>query len=211
MPMPPAQAAPLAAFEPMLLCDRKTLPRTGQWHYELKYDGYRALAGTSPAALRTRNGADASRWFAEVVQSLKALPRGAHVLDGEVVVLDEYGRPDFDRLHRRARRRGYQPGDDLVVYCVFDLLVYRGRDLRAEPIEVRREKLQQLLAEPPRGMLCVGTVDDGHWLYQQAVALQLEGIVAKRAHSPYVGGRSSDWLKIKRPGAIPPGRFHRAI
>ncbi|MNS80895.1 ATP-dependent DNA ligase [compost metagenome] len=98
----------------------------------------------------------------------------------------------------------------MVTYCAFDLLAYRGRDLRAEPIERRKARLQQLLASTTTGILYVSSVDDGAWLYAQALALQLEGVVAKRAGSAYSGGRSPDWLKIKRPHAIPPGRFRRA-
>ncbi|MGH6627707.1 MAG: hypothetical protein ACRECD_14410 [Burkholderiaceae bacterium] len=193
----------------MLMVDRKRLPIAGHWHYEVKYDGYRVLAGTAPRALKTRNGSDATTWFPELTTALATLPAGAHILDGEVCVLDDIGRSDFNRLHARALRRRWYPGADPVVYCAFDLLVYRGRDIRGDPIEARKRRLAQLLAGKPDGILLVQSEEDGAWLYQCALDLHLEGIVAKRAGSQYLAGRSPYWLKIKRPGAVLAGRFHR--
>ncbi|MGY8527586.1 ATP-dependent DNA ligase [Paracidovorax citrulli] len=195
----------------MLLSERKSLPTTGQWHYEIKYDGYRMLASTAVPALRTRGGADATRWFPEILLAIGTLPQGDFVLDGEVCILDTHGRSDFDALHDRARRRGWRPGDREAVYCVFDLLSDGGEDIRHHPIEQRKARLAELIGDRDRGLLYVDHMDDGAVLFQFALAAQLEGITAKRARSAYAGGRSADWLKIKRPGAIPPGRFHRAI
>lgn len=192
----------------MLAEPRRTLPRDGSWHYEIKFDGYRLLAATDPPALRVRQGATATTWFPELTAELAKLPAGT-ILDGEVCVLDDIGRSDFDRLHARALRRRWYAGADLVVLAAFDLLAHRGQDLRGEPIERRKALLQQLLAQTTTGILYVSSVEDGTWLYDQVLALQLEGVVAKRAGSAYTSGRSPDWLKIKRPGAIPPGRFRR--
>lgn len=102
------------------------------------------------------------------------------------------------------------PGSHHVAYCVFDLLVNGGRDIRGQPIEKRKAALRKILDCCPDTLLFVDWVEDGDWLYQQALALKLEGIVAKRAGSPYAAGkRSSDWVKVKRPGAIPAERFRR--
>lgn len=201
-------APDLASLKPMLAERRLALPRTGTWHYEIKFDGYRMLASTGTPALRLRQGGDATTWFPELAAELAKLPAGA-ILDGEVCVLDEIGRSDFDRLHARALRRRWYRGADLVVLCAFDLLAHRGRDLRAQPIEERKVQLQELLTNATTGLLYVSHVDDGPWLFDQVLALQLEGVVAKRAGSTYQPGRSPDWLKIKRPGAVPPGRFRR--
>ncbi|MFS8930930.1 hypothetical protein [Cupriavidus taiwanensis] len=202
-------AAPdLASFQPMLAERRTALPRAGNWHYEIKFDGYRMLASTGTPALQLRQGGDATAWFPELVAELAKLPAGA-ILDGEVCVLDDIGRSDFDRLHARALRRRWYRGADLVVLCAFDLLAHRGRDLRGQPIERRKAQLQQLLGTTTTGLLYVSHVDDGPWLFDQVLALRLEGVVAKRAGSVYTAGRSPDWLKIKRPGAVPPGRFRR--
>lgn len=132
------------------------------------------------------------------------------IFDGEVCVLDEHGRSDFELLHRRSARRGKPPGSHHVAYCVFDLLVNGGRDIRGQPIEKRKAALRKILDCCPDTLLFVDWVADGDWLYQQALALKLEGIVAKRAGSAYAAGkRSSDWVKVKRPGAVPAERFRR--
>lgn len=195
----------------MVLTPARHLPTGPGWHYEIKHDGYRMLAGTAPGGLKTRNGADATAWFPELVDSLKQLPAGAHILDGEVCVLDDIGRSDFNRLHARALHRGWHRGADPVVLCAFDLLMLAGRDIRMQPIEERRARLRTMLAGITHGLMFVDQVDDGAWLYDQVLALKLEGVVAKRAGSAYIAGRSGDWLKIKRPGAVPPGRFHREV
>jgi len=204
-------APTLDTLAPMLLAERKAVPRDAGWLCEIKYDGYRVLASTGPQPrLRSRNGADATTWFPEIIETLKALPPGL-ILDGEVCVLDEIGRSDFDRLHARARRRGWYEGADPVVYCAFDLIVGKGRDLRARAIEKRKAALASLFAAPLPGLLLVSAVtDDAAWLYRQALTLDLEGIVCKRIGSTYQDGiRSPDWIKVKRPGAVPPERFKR--
>ncbi|WP_249221234.1 hypothetical protein [Cupriavidus sp. KK10] len=204
---PPAPT--LDDLQPMLLTERKTLPREPGWHFEIKYDGYRMLATTGTPRLKSRNGADATAWFPELVTTLSALPAG-YILDGEVCVLDDIGRSDFERLHARARRRGWHKGAAHVAYCVFDLLVGKGKDFRGQPIERRKAALRKLLDEPPAGLLYVDSVEDGAWLYGHALTLGLEGVVGKRAGSLYQGGeRSRDWIKIKRPGAVPHQRFTR--
>ncbi|WP_434033609.1 hypothetical protein [Cupriavidus sp. a3] len=203
-------APTLADLRPMLLCERKTIPREPGWHFEIKYDGYRLLATTGGAPrLKSRNGANATTWFPELVDALTTLPAG-WILDGEVCVLDDIGKSDFERLHARARRKGWYRGADPVVYCVFDLLVGKGKDLRSLPLERRKADLRKLIGQSSPGMLFVDSVEDGAWLYGHALALGLEGVVGKRAGSTYQAGeRSADWVKIKRPGAVPPERFRR--
>lgn len=195
---------------PMLLTERKTIPRGGDWLYEIKYDGYRVLASTgSTARLKSRGGIDATSWFPEVAAAVADMPSGS-VLDGEVCVLDDLGRSNFDRLHARARRKGWYEGADLVVYCVFDVLVAMGRDFRPVALEKRKAMLAKLLRSHGGQVLHVTGVDDGDWLHRSALELKLEGVVGKRLGSPYRDGvRSVDWIKVKRPGAVPPERFKR--
>lgn len=185
------QKVDLSAFKPMLARSSATLPRAGVWHVSLKHDGYRLLASTGAPQLRLRGGGDATEWFPELVASLAPLP-AACVLDGEVVVLDDIGRSDFERLHRRALRRGWYEGADPVVYAVFDLLVDRGQDIRNSPIEERQARLAALVAGIKHGVLLVTSKDDGEWLWQQVLALKLEGVVAKRAGSRYTAGLSTN-------------------
>lgn len=116
---------------PMLLSEGKRPAPFGQvgWIFDIKYDGWRLLAGArdGKVQLATRNGVDATNWFPEVVQGLASLAGGPHILDGEVCVLDDLGRSDFNRLQDRAGRRRWFHGCDPVVFCAFDLLARDGR------------------------------------------------------------------------------------
>lgn len=131
-------------------------------------------------------------------------------------MLDDIGRTNFDALHARARRRRWTPGDESVTFCMFDLLVIEGRNVMKQPIEIRKALLAQFLSCAPAHILFSKHLssddveDPVSWLYAHAVELELEGVVAKRKGSVYSPGeRSPDWIKIKRPGATPPGRFQR--
>jgi bifunctional non-homologous end joining protein LigD len=207
----------LPQLKPMLLDERPFDLNAPGWAYEIKFDGYRLLAefGQGRCLLKTRNGANATTWFPEITRPLsniKLFPEGPYVVDGEVCVLDDHGRSDFDRLHDRARRRSWYAGCDPVTYCVFDILQANGVDLTQGAYLDRKERLQRLLTPPPPGILYVGHFEsDGEKIFQGAVLpLKLEGLVAKRIDSAYQPGvRASDWVKVKRKGAIPPERFKR--
>jgi bifunctional non-homologous end joining protein LigD len=176
-----------------------------EWIYEIKYDGYRAMAragGGHTTELRTKSGVDCTAWFPEIADLLTMLPGGPHVLDGEACVLDEIGRSDFERLQARARRRRWVTGADQVTLCAFDLLYLDGRSVMALPLTERKAMLQQLLA-PLKGLLVVvGDFPAEASLFDQVVlGAKLEGFVAKRLASPYAPGVvSPDWRKVKRPG-----------
>lgn len=210
-------ALELLAAGPMLLeeVSPRLAPTGNEWTAEIKYDGYRlfALVAEGRLMLRTRgrngNPADATRWYPEL-RGLTSLPSET-VLDGEVAVLDDIGRSDFESLHARSRRRKLSPGDRPVAYCAFDLLMLGGKDLRAWPLKRRKEALAELLSPPPDHVLFVQDLPGQvAALYSAALQLQLEGVVAKRLDSAYQSGaRSLDWVKVKRPGAVPPERFRR--
>jgi bifunctional non-homologous end joining protein LigD len=206
-------APALANLRPMLLCDAKR-PFSGPgWAFEVKYDGYRTLAewGAHGARLQSRRGTDVSRWFGEVTAALAAIGGRRCVIDGEVCVLNKQGiagDAEFRRLFRRQARRRWQPGDDTVVFCAFDVLVLNGRSIMHRPLLQRKWHLAKLLANVPYTLPVGEIVGDGIAMYTAAVQLQLEGIVAKKLDAPYQPGvRSRDWLKIKRPGAVPAERF----
>ena len=171
----------LRALTPMLLTEvAKPFTRAG-WTFELKYDGWRCLAEVRNGAVRlqSRRGFDLTRRWPGVVQSLSTIP-GHHIIDGEMCVLDDYGRSDFDRLHLR---------DTGKTYCVFDLLVHDGADIMSNPLAERKRRLAALIPSPLPSMLVVGTLDtEGEWLYEQALSLQLEGIVGKRLDSQLSAG-----------------------
>lgn len=174
------------------------------WMFELKLDGYRMLAAKTGPGVRllTRNGNDATRSFPELARAIKALPISDAVIDGEVVMHDPAGRPDFQRLQNRARlRRAVDvKGASLrrpATFYAFDLPGLCGHDLRGLPVERRKALLRDLL--PPAGPLRY--VNDfreqGEALYEQVVGLGLEGIVGKRLGSPYRKGRSDAWRKVR--------------
>ena len=208
-----------ADCEPML-AEHQDDPWAGpDWVFELKVDGYRALAGVeavtgkSPAgplvSLVYRRGHDAIGSFPDLLPALSALPPGV-VLDGEVAVLDERGVPSFQRLQRRALRT--RPHDLAAaaaelpaIYFAFDLLAAEGRDLRALPL-VERKRMLALLLEPEgppppwTGRLRrLDHVEGEHGpeLFKRASAAGLEGVVGKRAASPYMAGRHRDWRKLR--------------
>ena len=184
------------------------------WVFELKYDGFRMLAGhagdtgAGPGGVRLvyRSGKDATRLFPEIVRALSGLPAGGLVIDGEVVSLDAAGHPSFNQLQQRARRTreiDLQRAsiESPVTFFAFDLLALEGHDLRSLPLSERKALLRQVLSArgPESGPLRY--VDDvaerGEDLYRAVAELGLEGVVAKRADSPYRGGYTRDWLKIR--------------
>lgn len=175
--------------------------------YELKLDGVRILAdkhGDSVALrYRTRRAATAS--YPEIVRAVRSLGPQRLVLDGEIVTFDEQGRPNFQRLAPRIH--AVRPRDVLaararvpVSYLVFDLLQLGEHSLTELPLVERKALLMQLL--PGAGLLrALDHIEgDGRALYDLCRARELEGVVAKRARSPYRPGprRSTDWVKIKR-------------
>jgi len=206
----------LSELSPMLLDERIIDLSDPEWIAEIKHDGYRMLGqfGDGKPRLQTRNGADATKWFPEVAAALSTLGgHGRCVVDGEMCVLDELGRSDFDQLHERAQRRRWYPGAPEVVYCVFDLLVHAGKSVMGVDLIQRKALLSSLLTPPPPSMLYVGYFEEhADILFREAVLpLKLEGLVAKRRHSLYVpGARSLDWVKVKRKGAVNAQRFKRA-
>jgi bifunctional non-homologous end joining protein LigD len=173
------------------------------WLFELKLDGYRALAfRDSTSRLLSRNGNDLSVCFPEIMQTLQALPFDRLVVDGELVALDDGGRPNFQRLQQRAQLRRALDIRHAAVECpvtffAFDLLGFDEFDLRPLPLVDRKRLLQRVV--PPAGV--IRYLDhfetEGVVLYEQVLKLGLEGIVAKRAESPYKSGRSGAWIKIR--------------
>ena len=139
---------------------------------------------------------EATNWYPEIVSALGEL-RGSFVLDGEVCLLDERGLPDFESMRGRAVRKS----GPLVTYFAFDLLFLNGGDLRPLPLIERKKRLRKLIpADHPRLRYVDHIEREGEFVYKHAIANGLEGAVGKRADSPYVGGRSRDWLKSKLSG-----------
>jgi ATP-dependent DNA ligase len=182
-------------IEPMLLLRTETLPEeSSRWEYQLKFDGYRAVAFKTGGEvhLRSRNDNDFIVRFPAVVRGLATLPNET-VIDGELIALDEEGRPSFNALQHYS-------SSTPVFYYVFDVMVVAGRDFCSETLDVRRQLLEQKVAptliEPVRytGKLDASLRD----LIHSVKAQGLEGLVAKRRDSRYEPGlRSGAWMKMR--------------
>jgi bifunctional non-homologous end joining protein LigD len=184
-------------YTPMLATLGDVIPQGPGWLFEVKWDGYRAIARVSQgkATLTSRNGNDLTERFSTVAREVaKALKTPACVLDGEVCALDQQGRSSFS-----AMQQG-KPGTPLVYY-VFDLLELEGVPLVDLPLIERRLRLEALLDRRNRTVRLSAAFDDGEALFEAADKQGLEGIVAKRADSRYAAGkRTRDWLKLKTHG-----------
>jgi bifunctional non-homologous end joining protein LigD len=195
---------PVGTIEPMLCQTADAAFSSDDWLFELKYDGFRLMSqgGRGRATLRYRSGLDSTERFPEIASALRAMPVDL-VLDGEIVVLDAEGKPDFHKLAARAQisRASELQRAALtapVTYMVFDVLSVGGHDLRNLPLVERKAVLKALM--PALGPLrfCDHIVGQGEAFLAAVVARGLEGVVAKKANSPYRSTRSRDWLKMKR-------------
>jgi len=198
-PALPGIAADLPAqLKPQLATLVDGVPRHApDWLYEMKFDGYRLVARIEGEDVRlfTRNGHDWSAKLPHLVEALRALPAKWAWVDGEIVMLDREGIPNFQSLQNAFDNDRTQ---DIVFYA-FDLPFIGLRDLRQEPLGVRRALLQQLM----------DTAEDDHLRFSEAFEaapsdlvatacrMGLEGIMAKRLSSPYVSRRSDTWVKVK--------------
>jgi len=164
--------------------------------YEVKFDGYRVMVrkADGDVQLLTRNGHDWSDRMPTLRDALRAIPADVW-LDGEAVVLDRNGRPDFNALQNAFDRRSTAR----ITLYVFDLLWVGDTDIRERPLLERRELLRELLqtVNTPLVRFSESFTHDPHSLLASARDLGLEGIVGKRIDAPYRSGRSNDWIKLK--------------
>jgi bifunctional non-homologous end joining protein LigD len=190
----PDQKVKARFVEPMLLQRTERLPEGASWVHELKLDGFRAEAVKTGGQvhLRSRNDKDFNSNYPAIVQALTAM-RDETVIDGEVVALDESGRPSFNALQNGSATAP-------LIYYVFDVLILGGKDVMNEPFIVRRALLvEQVLAklgEPIReSPVLEASLSD---LIASVKAHGLEGLVAKRRDSRYEPGqRSGAWQKMR--------------
>ncbi len=171
-------------------------PRGDQWLHEIKFDGYRIAARVErgKARLLSRNNKDWTARFGAIAQAAVALPVKSALLDGEICHLRRDGTTDFQSL-QNALSRGEAAR---LVYYVFDLLHLDGYDLTALPQLRRKELLASLLAAPPEPIRYSDhVIGKGEKFFAQACRNKLEGVISKRADSPYRGGRRKEWIKTK--------------
>jgi len=200
----PRQAVKVGGVK-LMLAETRDQPFTDPaWLFELKYDGFRVLAAREDeeANLLYRKGNDATAIFPEIARAVSGLPFPRLILDAEVVVLDEEARPSFQRLQRRAllqrsvdvARAALELPASLYV---FDLLAFEDFDLRPLALRERKRLLQKVLARAGALRYVEHVDEQGEAFYAEVSRLRLEGIMAKRADSPYRAGRFPDWLKIR--------------
>lgn len=180
------------------LCKLVKIPyESEEWLYEVKYDGYRILTYIEEGNVKliTRNGNDFTHRFKNIAFTLSQWSDNrAIILDGEVVVVDEKGRTDFQALQNYMKN----PKGKSLTYMIFDIIALEGKDLRDTQLIKRKEILKELLKDAPKNLCCSNYVRGrGKECLNAACKLNLEGIVGKKVDSIYSGKRNGDWIKIK--------------
>ncbi|HEY0848234.1 MAG TPA: DNA ligase D [Noviherbaspirillum sp.] len=186
-----------ATMTPQLATLVDAAPASGDWLYEIKFDGYRILARIEggDVALLTRDGKDWTARMPAQVEAIAALGIDSAWLDGEIVVLDKDGVPSFQLLQQSFdEKRAAQ-----ILYFLFDLPYLNGYDLRAAPLVERRALLERLLAGVRSEVLRYSAPmqQAPQQLLDSACRMSMEGLIGKRADAPYLGKRSDTWIKLK--------------
>lgn len=165
-----------------------------EWIFEIKWDGYRAIAEIRPDGNRlySRNGLTFDKAYPKVFEALKAIKKRA-IIDGEIVAFDSNGKPSFQKL------QNYRSNSNVPIqYYVFDILELDGKSLTGLPLIERKKKLRKMLPDSNIIRYCDHVEDDGKVFFKEMQKLNLEGMIAKKKDSRYQPGkRSADWLKIK--------------
>ncbi len=192
-----AKQAPMPArIDPMLATLASKPFSDPRWLFEIKWDGYRVQAVVKDKAVKilTRNMHDAETYFPRLLSPPTWIAASEAIVDGEVVALDDAGRPDFGLLQERLGQKGAAG----LVYQAFDLLYLDGRSLLDVPLEDRKRLLKSVLKEHPRVRYAAHVEGEGLAFHAAAASQGLEGVVAKLRNSRYEPGkRSSAWLKLK--------------
>ena len=173
-----------------------------EWIFETKWDGFRSVCfiNNGKARFVSRNQLEMTQQYPELVNVAKQVDANEAILDGEIVALDKDGLPRFQLLQPRVgRKSGVEAlrGKGHIVYYVFDLLYLDGYDLRACALVERKAALEKRLRPSNFIRFADHIAAEGKEFFRQIEKFQLEGMIAKRAASPYVQKRSSDWLKVK--------------
>jgi bifunctional non-homologous end joining protein LigD len=203
VPQPVQRSMPVA-IHPML-AESIDLPFDGEeWLFEIKWDGYRAVAFIEAGKVRlaSRNQNDLTPRYPELKDLPQLVKAKTAILDGEVVALDADGRASFSLMQQRTGfrpggRRGATNADVPVLYYAFDLLYLDGYDWRRVPLEERKRKLASVMVAGDSLRFSDHYEEQGKALFEIARQKGLEGILAKRRNSFYEERRSRDWLKIK--------------
>lgn len=185
------------SIAPQLATLARRPPASGDWLWEIKFDGYRLMCRLDAGRVKliTRGGHDWTAKMRTLATAIEAMPVDNAWLDGEVVVLTESGTPDFNALQNAFDRRSTTQ----LTFFAFDIPFLNGRDLREVPLSQRRDLLGELIAQTSseRVRFSESFTEDPESLLASACRMRLEGIIGKRADAPYRSGRSTDWIKLK--------------
>jgi len=172
-------------------------PPAGKWFYEIKFDGWRALAlcAGDKVKIMSRSRKDMTELFPDIAQALAAQDLDDSILDGEIVALDARGRSSFQLLQAYRSAMGSPP----LFYYAFDIPRYKGRDLRNRPVEIRKEVLREVIPASGEVIRFSDSLGSNYGrLRRQAKSLDLEGLIGKREGSHYESGRRiGAWIKLK--------------
>jgi len=173
-----------------------------EWIFETKWDGFRSVCFISKGKARfvSRNQIEMTPQYPELANISKQIDAKEAILDGEIVALDEHGRPQFQLLQNKLRIRSgsyAKARSAQILYFVFDLLYLDGYDLMACPVVERKAKLEQILRPASFIKYSDHVEDEGEAFFREIAKFRLEGMIAKRAASKYVQKRTADWLKVK--------------
>jgi bifunctional non-homologous end joining protein LigD len=185
--IPPGRIKPMLAKKTVEPFSKKG------WFFEIKWDGFRALAniGNKGVDIYSRHGKSFNFDMSGFIRQLKSVGQ-EFILDGEIVAVDKEGKADFDAL----RKRDF--GKTVLVYYVFDLLHLDGYNTRLLPLSERKELLRRLLPDLPGVKISEHIEVDGVGFFKQIQQFGLEGLMAKNAASSYTPDtRSKEWLKVK--------------
>ena len=170
------------------------------WYFEPKLDGYRLIASVNSGQVRlqSRNFQDYTGQFPAVAAEMAAQPVNMAIFDGEIVALDEQGRPCFQCLQHNIKKNPGNSGSVMLNYYVFDLLYLNGYDLTEVPQSSRIKYLDKIMTTGPTVKAVRRFEGDGHEIFTASVKSGFEGVIAKNKHAIYhPGKRSTDWLKVK--------------
>jgi len=181
--------------EPMLPTLIKAPFSNPAWLFEPKWDGFRAICyiANDQARFMSRRRNDLTKKFLSLQSITKSIKAESAILDGEIVAFDKKGLPRFEGL------RSSRDADFTIVYFAFDLMYLNGEDLTQMPLIQRKARLKRIIGKHKNSRLLFTdhVIREGERLFAELERRKLEGMVAKRSESNYVGGRTRDWLKIK--------------
>ncbi|MDB6154556.1 MAG: ATP-dependent ligase [Chthoniobacteraceae bacterium] len=196
-PAKPRRPSKPKFVEPMTATLVNEVPSHGEWIYEIKLDGYRALALKvgRDVHLMSRNAKDFARRFPDIVEAIAGLPVNSAILDGEIVAMDAKGRPSFQLL-QASQTSGEEPP---MAFYLFDLLSCDGIDLTGKPLHQRRSQLELIVKDAPEPIRFSASLKgQPERLLEEVRKHGLEGLIGKQLESVYeIGRRSKSWIKLK--------------